>query len=908
MNIQRLDDIKRELFAKGDLYFNTEKLKAYSNINLKVSDDADIDIFLETSKHELNYKFISNKKIRNIKHLITIANLPKEVRYWAYDAIDMSHVDIVSFFGNINYQDIKSAYKNIYIKALVHKVNYKYNPKLDAIHAKSVELELKNGIFYIRPKEAYSYGMYLDKSWLKIDFTQDEEFLTLHLLFDGVLNRDMLKILSAYKIKLPFLQRSGTVSTDLKIEVGLRNIDVDAEGDFYTKKANFDYMGLNIDIYDARIKLDNYDVHVNSMKARYGEIATAKVNVKYNAKKEAGDVKFLFDSINLLGASLNTKSGPLEALYKISPSNDLIKAKKSHWNFKSQPITIDPLSMPFDLNKLTVNIPATVVSVANIGNSFVSGYVDLNTMSTKLDLDILNFKYDGVEFSQSNTPIKVEYDNKLSIYSDNIIHFTVSGSKYRAKRLYIEMKDELLKLKHTSISIGKYITTKVYANYNSSTKKSHISLTNFILKDPNTEKILYKNSKIMLGAKVDEDSILITSQEIGAKFVSKDSGWKLKLNSIGRISSDSELLKKFQINKGDFTLYKNSKEDFTRFKSEIVYPYKILVKNNTPQEKYNIKGKIYKEKVYLDINNDLNVKIKNEITIDMKKSVLNLPEALDALDEISTVSSESNKTLNIIVTADKSYLYVGKDRKILYDSVNMQYYKKIVTAQLKYKEGDAGLHLKDNKFHLYGKNFNDTFMNQLFALSNFSKGDLSFSMSGALNDYLGAIYLKKTTIKDYKTLNNVLAFVNTIPSLVTFSVPGYSKDGIYVNQAYLNFHSQSNKFNLTDIFLDSKEIDILGKGIVDVAKNDLNVTLNLKTDLGSNLKKIPLVGHILLGKDSISTTLKITGEVENPSVESLIAQEIVVAPINIIKRTLSLPYKLIENVIDQATESNNSTK
>ena len=49
--------------------------------------------------------------------------------------------------------------------------------------------------------------MYLDKSWLKIDFTQKDEILTLHLLFDGKLNKDLLKVLNRYKIKLPFLQR-----------------------------------------------------------------------------------------------------------------------------------------------------------------------------------------------------------------------------------------------------------------------------------------------------------------------------------------------------------------------------------------------------------------------------------------------------------------------------------------------------------------------------------------------------------------------------------------------------------------------------------------------------------------------------------------------------------------------------
>ena len=120
-------------------------------------------------------------------------------------------------------------------------MEYTYNLALEPVVAKSTELEFKDGILFIRPKEAYQYGFYLNKSWLKIDFSKKEELLTLFLLFNGKVNKDLLYLLNTYQIKLPFLQNSGSVDTNLKIEVGLRNIDVTAKGDFFTKKANFNY-------------------------------------------------------------------------------------------------------------------------------------------------------------------------------------------------------------------------------------------------------------------------------------------------------------------------------------------------------------------------------------------------------------------------------------------------------------------------------------------------------------------------------------------------------------------------------------------------------------------------------------------------------------------------------------------
>ena len=183
-------------------------------------------------------------------------------------------------------------------------------------------------------------------------------------------------------------------------------------------------------------------------------------------------------------------------------------------------------------------------------------------------------------------------------------------------------------------------------------------------------------------------------------------------------------------------------------------------------------------------------------------------------------------------------------------------------------------------------------MEHLFTLSKFDGGSLDFNIDGTFDDYDGIIYIKDTTVLDYKVLNNILAFVNTVPSLVTFSLPGYSKKGLPVKNAYMKFHANKTLFNISDIYMHSKELDIIGHGTTDVDKNSINLQLNLKTDIGSNLQKIPLVGYIILGNDRISTTLSVTGKLTDPKIHSLIAKDIAVAPFNIIKRTLLLPFHL----------------
>jgi hypothetical protein len=484
--------------------------------------------------------------------------------------------------------------------------------------------------------------------------------------------------------------------------------------------------------------------------------------------------------------------------------------------------------------------------------------------------------------------------------ADDTIHFSVTGSKYKINNFYAALEDEEVSLKHTELEIGKYITTKIYAKYNVNTKKSHVSLSKFILKDPNTDKILYTKKKILIGITINGDAIELDSKEIGANFSAQDTGWRLKINSLSRIVTNSPLLQKFHISKGNFTLYKNKNDRYTRFKSTIIYPFKVLVSNGKPIDKYNFKGKIYKEKVYIKLNNTINIEIKDKIDVAMNNSVVNIMEAIKMLQSIETTSKQS-KPLDISLTAKKSYIYVNEIRKILYDSLTLKFNNKELIANLDYKNGQAGFKLQDNKFNLFGKNFNDEFMNALFSLSKFNNGALDFAIEGSLNNYNGVVYINKTNVKEYKMLNNILAFVNTVPSLITFSIPGYSSKGLFIDNTYLKFSAVNNLFYFSDIYLHSKEIDILGKGVANLNTDKMDITLNLKTDLGSSLSKVPVVGYLILDGDTLSTTLSIKGDMTNPKIKSRIAKEVIVAPINIIKRTLSLPYKLIKDAIDKNT-------
>ncbi|EDZ62651.1 hypothetical protein SMGD1_2647 [Sulfurimonas gotlandica GD1] len=894
--IEEFHDYKRKIKINGniifDSYYNMEILSA---LNININNDINLTVYALADKEKLSYKIDSKENIKSIKHTIEMLGMPKEVKYWVYDAIKISDIELKSAYGWIEFDNLAKALKNLHVLAIANNLEYRYNPKLEAVITKKTELEFKDGILFIRPKDAYQYGFYLNKSWLKIDFSKKEELLTLFLLFEGKVNKDLLNLLHTYKIDLPFLQNSGNVDTNLKIEVGLRNIDVTAKGDFFTKKANFNYLGLDIDIFNARIFLHNYDVKIDKMHSKYKNIATADVDVRFNAKKNEGTIDFDVQDVNFkeIGLSLKKRKTPLKVAYEISNKQDTIDVENSSWLFKGKDVNVDRATIPFDLKTLVAQIPTTPLSVENIASAYASGTFSLNPIKADLDVDLLKFTLHDVEMDQSSASLKVKYDEKLIVTSNDKIRLNANNLDYALGDTVIEIGQEEFRVINSTVKIKDLADAKFSAKYIFKDEAGTIRLKKLKFKNKDLGEIFSSGDAIELNVMSNIKKTEIEAKNFNAQFTLKDRGWKLKFNSLKNIAVKSKLLQDYNVTNGDFTLYKNSTDKNIQFSANTKYPYKLLTLQNKPIENYIIRGYIDNKTkdIFLNINSSVDVQVSEEIKVTANKIGINLDEILNYVKDRNSSSSQGK---NIIFNSKDCYLYISNDRHAISDNMHLQYFKNIVSAQLKHKNGNAGFELKDGKFYLYGDDFNDEFMDKLFALSDFKGGKLSFSMAGSTEDYNGLMHVKNTTIIDYKVLNNVLAFVNTIPSLVTFSIPGYSKNGLEVKSAYINFHSKDDVFDISDISLDSKEMDIVGRGTASFVKNNIDIKLNLKTDLGSSISKIPVVGYILLGEDSISTSMRISGKLNNPDVKSLIAKDIVVAPLNIIKRTLLLPFHLFE--------------
>nr|MBL0708976.1 AsmA-like C-terminal domain-containing protein [Sulfurimonas sp.] len=647
----------------------------------------------------------------------------------------------------------------------------------------------------------------------------------------------------------------------------------------------------------AHVFLNNYDVVIKKMHSKYKDMLDANVDINFDAHKKEGKIKLDVLDVNFkdLGLKFQKSKKPLKISYTISNNHDIIDVARSKWRYKGKTVELDNMKIPFNLDKLTAKIPTTFVEVDALTTAFVYGTFSLKPVVAKLDVDLLSLEYSDIKMQQPSASLKIIYDKKLKIKTKEDITFSANGLRYIIKDSKIEIDDKNFNIIDTSLNIDNLASTQINTTFSFAEEKGNIILKDLKFKNKDFGDIFNSKKDIRLNISSNKTKTKISSEKFYMSFTLKEESWKLSCNSIANLAKNSKLLQDYNISNGIFSIGKDKNKKNIQFTSSIIYPYEVLVLDNEPIKEYKIKGEIEKKTkdIYFKINNVIDVNISKNIEIKAKDIGININEVFRYSNNLKTdIKDDTKQGKDIFFNAKNSYIYISKDRHAISDDMEFQYFNNAINAKLKYEKASAVFELKDKKFYLFGENFNDKFMENLFALSKLKDGVLSFSISGSTEKFAGLLHVKDTTIMDYKILNNMLAFINTIPSLVTFSLPGYSKMGLEVEDAYMKFNYENNTINVENIYLNSKEMDIVGEGSANFKLDTVDLNLNLKSDLGSGFSKIPLVGFILLDGDTVSTSMNISGKLSDPDVKSLVAKDIIVAPFNIIKRVITLPFHL----------------
>ena len=890
VKVNSLKYLPLKVQAKGDILFEKSNKLLTTNFDINLTNQAFFHLKTTLKDHTLNYSANFQKPIKDTAKILKLLHLPKPVQYWAITAINTKKLIIKQLHGTLDLNNPQKALKQIYVSAIADKLKYTYNPKLSPIETQYTFLEFKRGVLYIHPNKPKTYGYDLEKSYLKIDFThKPEELLTLYLRFNkGKLDKNIINILATYGIDVPLVQTQGTTRTNLTISVSLRNINVNAKGKFYVKKGKFLYLGMNIAVKDVLVNLDNSHITVKNMVASLENSISTFVDIDLRLSKHTGQIDFHINKLQLPSyhtALIINKKYPTISYIINQQGSDTIKIPQTSWKLANKTVFIDPLNLNFDFATYTMKIPLSKISLKENALGYISGKLDLKQDRYNINIDIIKYKEKNVTLAQSNLNINIKKEQKSIKISSNPIHLYLDSHDLYLSDISLKIDDTSIKSNKINIRFDNIFHSRLQINQDLQTNQGSVTLLNSQY-NINNIGILFMNTTPLSFKYSLENGFKILSSKLNAVARYNNNETYLKLTSLKRLLPYSPLLQKYKITQG-YLHYSSDKGFYSEFRSlykliriheKAIHNYKVKI---TPDHKEKLS---INNHIFVDFSKGINV-TSNDIGIDIDQ----MQKIIKIMDKSKTKNSSSNVFINL----NNGYLYISKSRRILYEKLNIQSIDNILTAQLFYKNGKAGFRYHQDHFYLYGSNFNDTFMSNLFLQSKFKNGNLNFNIVGSFDDYKGIFEITKTTVLDYKLLTNILAFIDTVPSLVTFSLPKYSKEGLLIHKAYASFEYQKGIFTFDNVHLDSDQIDIVGAGTASYIQDNINFVFQLKTNIASKASKIPLVGYLLFDGKTISTTLKIDGKLTDPKVSTLIAQSIIVAPINILKRTILLPAHLL---------------
>ena len=657
------------------------------------------------------------------------------------------------------------------------------------------------------------------------------------------------------------------------------------------KKSLIKFKKFNINIQNTQASFKN-----KHLKFKFNKIILTNKLVDSNLSNINGDYNITNNSLNL---KINNSINRYKTLHNLKTNNINISYNKTATIniplIKHKNIILFNNKLTYKNNKLLVSF-----FTKNLLNQEM-----INLLKT-FDLQIPIYQKNGVNLIKGNLNINLnpfKLDTKLYIKvkkSKLIINKDTSLDIHQAN---LKLINDKIYLKNTNLD---YNVSIINLNYLINTglidlNKSLIS-TNGKFKKLDIKNILkIKNYKEKL--KIDLNKMIFDLPELNTIIKIKKHIF-VTLNKLSTFQPYIKYLKQYNIKGKAFIDIDNGvkiKANITDTNQTIIFKDKHLLKKLTLStfiKDKNITIKNKNKNINLNIVNDNNLSLKGvyanldfNITsfVDNNKTDSNHTE--NKLNDTNK-TNDSNKSININLQGyNTSILY--KNYKLYSTKLDIKIKNKNTYITSLYKDRNITFIGKNDGFKLYGLNIKDKTFKDLTNTNILKKANLTFFALKQPHSPViqGFVDINFGYITKLKALNNVIAFVNLIPSLITFQAVGFSDKGYKIKEGHIEYIYYNKILYLKKIHIKGINIIFDGNGYIDFNKHYMKI--NVKTILLVKLlKDIPIVNYILLGKNGgITLKLTVEGDISNPKVYKNTASNIIQAPIGIIKRAILTPFR-----------------
>lgn len=766
-----------------------------------------------------------------------------------FQKIDIQRIDFQDYQASLHYD---GEHFTLNLPEIYAKINLKENASKVLIQIQ--DLYIKSYGIYYQGNGEYDLrrqNMQIEGDLSFVNRSSYDSYMRLHLELSSDLKNIVLKGSSDTFVEIKFLQ-------ELLPKIENKLVEEWIFDNYSVESARIEEFGITIPLKSKKIIEDT----IASLYV-FGEAHNAEVIFHPNLPPaHAESVKLVFQNNSLAFHPLNPTyqghyaGGSYVVLKDITSNNPLLQV-----NIKANTALDSAILKLLEAYEIALPLRAPNAKIA--ADLYVG--VDLNT----LDLTTKGiFKSRDIEVLLNGVPL---ISDSLNVQLDNyLVKVESQNTRYQ----------ELLKCNSNFIidTQGKTIggDLLVHSLLLSKNAPEVLQIANqslpFNVDFSKSEKIIFALPTLAFNAVFGQD-------------------YTFNLENMGVILPFSKILQDYKVKEGKMQI---NTQNFENYSADIsLHTRQEILRNkqdNTPIEAIDLTFDYTPEGFTLQSKDGFFVlQSRGEIK---KVNLKNINLALD-LEHFSNESADNTST--ILVEGKDSNLFI-KNRIILGDFFRITMTNGEIKADLKHKNGQADLYIRGDSITLDAREFGDEFVNAIIQKQGVRKG--RFFINANTNEkgvLIGKITLLNASLNELNILQNIMAFIDTIPSLLSFKLPGFNQEGYYVKEGVVNFGLNDEFLAIESLDLKGSSMDIKGRGIMQIESQviDFNAELITAKAFSGIINKIPLVNYILLGKDGIiSTAFKVDGTLENPQVHTQAVQDFFLSPFNVLKRVVTSPFEI----------------
>jgi hypothetical protein len=901
VEIKDFSSLRFKVQASGLIQLDLLHGFATGEIRADIAESLPLQLSFTANSDTLTFQGQESGRIETIKPVVALFDLDKDIEPWITEYLSGSRYSLISFEGQFPWEKPHLLLRNLKAEIRIDECEYTFAEGFEPIKSDHVDAFFSGGLLTIKPHIAHFYKQTTSDSWLTIDFNDPEDIpLTCYITADATANADIMRLLAYYDIDLPFQQLKGRTSADLTLMIHLNDESVQAQGTFTIQDSIIEYNNKEFHVSDALVTLHDSEVLIKKLVVHYENSVTANVAGTIDGKQSTGTLDITLAEMHLaVGDSLLTlqdNEARPTIQYTLAPEGDSFTASSSIFTLGSDEILLAPFAGSFSPDDFTATLPPTRITSSSGIEAEFSGSFSINRQIANLQGKLLKVDTHDLLFDGTNLPFTLLYNQELIFRTEELSQWHQNDTAVTLEPLELRFDGKMIKWKTGQVGYGTFFTGGVSGNYNIKTAHGDIFLNNIQLKNDHLGDI-----HGFITALPKQTAIHIPELKTRVEVQNDTRGWTASIDDLAPLHARSALLRNYQLRTGQVTISSEGDGNNYVFSGSLQSPRSLFMKNDVPINGLSIQGTIAGGTLWAKVNDDVNIFYgDNHLTAASDSIGYNIPEIVTLLKEYKTTesrNSNSEQRITFSLDAQNSFLYFAPDNRALADLIHFEYADGKTSTELLYGQGKIALESLGNQFTLEGMGLNDKFMGALLQSSTFQNGHMSMVAHGTFDHFSALVKINNTLLRKHAAFNNIMGFLNTVPALITFSMPEYSSKGVLLHSVMAGAEVINNLATFESLEVKSPLFSLTGTGQVDFNNSMIDMDINLTTRARTNIHKIPLIGYIITGEEKYpSITLEVTGKLADPDVKNPIFREIATLPFSMLYRTLKLPLNLVEKL------------